>query len=120
MTDIVERLRNSCSCNFPDTPCGAEDECRAAFDAADEIERLRSALPEGMEHCKIIFEECEVGHGRLRGDNWLKTECPWCKIKEQAAEIERLRAALEDIAYPNPLHNEDDLMGIARAALEGK
>jgi hypothetical protein len=94
MTDIVKKLRNSCSCNFPDTPCGAEDECRAAFDAADEIERLRSALPEGMEHCKIIFEECEAGHGRLRGDNWLKKECPWCKIKEQADEIERLRAEM--------------------------
>jgi hypothetical protein len=26
--------------------------------------------------------------------------------------------ALEDIAYGNPLHNEDDLMRIARAALE--
>ena len=44
MNDIVERLRNSCSCNFPDTPCGAEDACRAAFDAADEIEMLRAAL----------------------------------------------------------------------------
>lgn len=44
MNDIVERLRNSCSCNFPDTPCGAEDACRAAFDAAVEIERLRAAL----------------------------------------------------------------------------
>lgn len=41
--------------------------------------------------------------------------------KEQAealrAEVEKLRAALEDIAYPNPLHNEDDLMRIARAAI---
>lgn len=53
MTDIVERLRHGCSCNFPDTPCGAEEECRAAFDAADEIttlraenERLRAALQE--------------------------------------------------------------------------
>lgn len=36
------------------------------------------------------------------------------------AENERLRAVLEDIAYPNPLHNEDDLMHIARAALEEK
>ena len=53
-------------------------------------------------------------------------------LNEAAAEIERLRAegdkarsrgdklrmALEDIAYGNPLHNEDDLMRIARAALE--
>ena len=36
------------------------------------------------------------------------------------AENEKLRAALEDIAYPNPDHGEDQLMQIARAALEGK
>lgn len=37
-----------------------------------------------------------------------------------AADNERLRAALEDIAYPNPVHGEDQLMNIARAALEVK
>ena len=34
------------------------------------------------------------------------------------ARGDTLRMALEDIAYPNPLHNEDDLMRIARAVLE--
>ena len=33
------------------------------------------------------------------------------------ARGDRMRMALEDIAYGNPLHNEDDLMRIARAAL---
>jgi len=42
--DIVERLRNNCTCNFESTPCGAEDECRNAFDGADEIERLREKV----------------------------------------------------------------------------
>lgn len=42
--DIVERLRNGCTCNFESTPCGAEEECRNAFDGADEIKRLREAL----------------------------------------------------------------------------
>lgn len=42
--DIVERLRNGCTCNFESTPCGAEEECQAAFDGANEIERLREAL----------------------------------------------------------------------------
>ena len=42
--DIVERLRNGCTCNFESTPCGAEEECQNAFDGADEIERLREAL----------------------------------------------------------------------------
>ena len=42
--DLVERLRNNCSCNFSSTPCGAEEECRNAFEAADRIEKLESAL----------------------------------------------------------------------------
>ena len=42
--DLVKRLRNNCSCNFPDTPCGAEEECRNAFEAADRIEKLEAAL----------------------------------------------------------------------------
>ena len=42
--DIVERLRKNCTCNFESTPCGAEEECRNALEAADEIERLREAL----------------------------------------------------------------------------
>lgn len=42
--DIIERLRNNCSCNIDSTPCGAEEQCRNAYEAADEIERLREAL----------------------------------------------------------------------------
>lgn len=48
---LSERLRSCCSCNIDSTPCGAEDECRAAFEAADaldardaEIALLRHAL----------------------------------------------------------------------------
>ena len=47
---------------------------------------------------RIAQLEAEVDKARARGD--------------------RMRMALEDIAYGNPLHNEDDLMRIARAALE--
>jgi len=42
--DIVERLRNGCTCNFESTPCGAEEECQTAFDGADQIVKLREAL----------------------------------------------------------------------------
>ena len=42
--DIVERLRNGCTCNFESTPCGAEEECQNAFDGADQIVKLREAL----------------------------------------------------------------------------
>ena len=38
--DIVARLRNNCTCNLGSTPCGAEEQCRNTFEAADEIERL--------------------------------------------------------------------------------
>lgn len=44
MSDIVERLREGCGCNFPETTCMAESECADAFEAADEITRLRAAL----------------------------------------------------------------------------
>jgi hypothetical protein len=44
--DLVKRLRDNCSCNFPDTPCGAEEQCRNAFEAADRIEKLEVALRE--------------------------------------------------------------------------
>jgi hypothetical protein len=48
--DLVKRLRNNCSCNFPDTPCGAEEECRNAFEGADRIEKLEAALREIAAH----------------------------------------------------------------------
>jgi len=44
--DLVKRLRNNCSCNFLSTPCGAEEECRNAFEAADRIEKLEAAMRE--------------------------------------------------------------------------
>ena len=58
---------------------------------AAEITKLKAQRPAGMEGRAIIFEECKVGHGSLRGENWIKHDCPYCKIARQAAEIERLR-----------------------------
>jgi len=46
MADLVKRLRNNCSCNFSSTPCGAEEQCRNAFEAAERIEKLEAALRE--------------------------------------------------------------------------
>ena len=69
--------------------------------------------------------------GRARGHRIGGPKQMAVMLDEAAARIEQLesagdkarargdlmRMALEDIAYPNPLHNEDDLMRIARAAL---
>jgi hypothetical protein len=57
----------------------------------EERDRLRAQLPTGMEHCTIVFKECEVGHGRLTATNWVDHGCDTC-------ERDRLRAALEGIA----------------------
>jgi len=72
------------------TITGAEYEALCA-----EVEQLRAALPDGMEHCKIVFEECPVGHGHLRGDNWLKKDCQRCRVLELEAENTELREELD-------------------------
>ena len=64
----------------------AKDETIAALghmidEQQEEIERLKKQLPDGMQGCTIVFEECSVGHGSLRGTNWIKNECPHCKIE---------------------------------------
>ena len=56
-----------------------------------EIERLKAQLPESMQECTIVFEKCEVGHGHLRGTNWIKHDCQQCKIDQLQAEIERYK-----------------------------
>lgn len=52
------------------------------------IAELQSRLPKEMQDCTIVFEECPVGHGSLRGTNWIKTECPWCQITKLKADLE--------------------------------
>jgi len=53
MIDHAKRLRGNCSCNFSSTPCGAEEECRNAFEGADHIERLEAALRDCMEMAEV-------------------------------------------------------------------
>jgi hypothetical protein len=94
VTDIVERLREGCGCNYPETTCMAESECADAFEAADEIERLRNVL-ENVEQARVL-----QGKAIIDADK----------------EIERLRAALERIAF-GKYHWEADAQEEARAAL---
>jgi len=44
--DLVKRLRVTCICDIYNTPCLAEEECRAAQEAADRIEELEAKLSE--------------------------------------------------------------------------
>lgn len=46
------------------------------------IDQLEKQLPEEMQECTIVFEKCQKGHGHLRGTNWLKLDCPQCRIDE--------------------------------------
>ena len=66
--DIVERLRSGCTCNFESTPCGAEEECRNAFDGADEIERLRKALRLAGDRVEPLasFQQKDIGSSTIR------------------------------------------------------
>ena len=51
MTDtksLVERLRSVCGCNIDSSPCGAEDECRVCFEAADRIAALEQERDEAQ------------------------------------------------------------------------
>ena len=69
--DIVERLRKNCACNFDSTPCGAEEECRNAFEAADEIERLREQVEIERASLRAAFEELRTLDKQIE---WLRKE----------------------------------------------
>jgi len=58
--------------------------------ACDEIATLRARLPAGMEHCTILFKECEKGHGWLTATNWVQHGCETC-------ERDKLRAHLRAV-----------------------
>lgn len=61
-------------------------------DALEEIQKLRSQLPNGMQHCTIVFKECSKGHGWLTATNWVQHDCPTCERDSLRADIARLTA----------------------------
>ena len=60
-----------------------------------ENERLKSQLPEGMEHCTILFKECPKGHGRLTATNWVQHDCMICENERLVAELALFKAAVK-------------------------
>jgi hypothetical protein len=91
MTDIVKRLREYASDDHERGCQGRYYDCTCGYD-----DKRDPLLDEAATRIAQLEEEGDKA--RARGD--------------------RMRMALEDIAYPNPLHNEDDLMRIARTILE--
>lgn len=91
----------------------------AALNAQAEVEALRKQLPEEMQDCTIVFEECEKGHGHLRGTNWIKHPCQQCEVEALRARVAELEGALCRVAGKNDLSSapDDELEAYARAAL---
>ncbi len=71
----------------------------AASWALQTIESLREQLPAGMKDCKIVFLECDKGHGRLSAANWIDHGCGFCReesLREQVARLEREKGDLDE------------------------
>lgn len=70
------------------------------------IAALKSQLPNGMEHCTIVFKECERGHGWLSATNWIDCCCSTCKRDSLESQ---LQAAKEELKKYGPIVDAADL-----------
>ncbi len=50
--------------------------------AITEREDMLAQLPDGMNHCTILFKECRFGHGWLTATNWVQHGCPTCELED--------------------------------------
>jgi hypothetical protein len=139
---VAKMLRENCSCNIDTAPCGAEDECRNAFIAADMLEALSAKLAE-------VEVELDYTHGtndllrgiteaaealatklteveRERDRAWIVAYDATNRGILAEAEVARLRDALQDAVHAWDNHNKsgDMMQGYwvddARAALQPK
>lgn len=79
------RWRPTCECGWVGLLCSkssAETIARehSVFALRAELAAARAQLPVGMEHCKILFRECALGHGWLTATNWVQHPCPTCEL----------------------------------------
>jgi len=68
MTDtksLVERLRSVCGCNIDTSPCGAEEECRVCFEAADAIAALEQERDEAQADRVKANNEWRLDYNKL-------------------------------------------------------
>ena len=85
MTDIVDTLRDGCDCGSAKAECPAKEACQDAFDAADEIERLREALrmiADGdvpRQHVVRWRQDGQLSkHDKCPHDKWMYDDCDEC------------------------------------------
>lgn len=76
-----------------------EEEYNALIADRERLAEVLKQIPEGMEHCTIIFKECEVGHGTLTASNWVQYPCKQCEIEKLKADRERLEWVRDNSAY---------------------
>jgi hypothetical protein len=91
--DLVKRLRNNCSCNFLSTPCGAEEQCRNAFEAADRIEKLETLVEQLRDDNSSLIDSFDKDFLRQE-DRIVKLESALTKIAQhdlQAIAMDALR-----------------------------
>lgn len=87
---IAEWERTRVDLTDPDDPVGS---------LITEVRRLRAQLPDGMQHCTLVFKECAKGHGWLTATNWVQHGCPTCENAELRATVGVMRRALEQLVW---------------------
>lgn len=63
----------------------------------DERDAAIARLPDGMKHCTIVCEKCEIGHSWLTATNWVEHGCPTCEKNALITRILNLEKAARQI-----------------------
>lgn len=82
----VERDRDALWRLFKENPTASWAKVAAL---QEELASVRAQLPEGMEHCTILFKQCEKGHGWLTATNWVQHECQTC-VRDRLVRMVKL------------------------------
>ena len=59
-------------------------------DLRRQVATLRKQMPGGMETATIKFLECDEGHGRLVGTNWVDSGCLVCALAKNSDVLRRV------------------------------
>jgi len=59
--------------------------------------KLEQQLPEGMQHCTIVYKDCAEGHGWLTATNWVQHGCPKCERNALEKSVAALQSELAEL-----------------------